>query len=80
MIGITISGKAYAAVAAMLPAGFAVEQEVAADGEYRVECGCHVSQSKLSSLGVSQARPLAPSFCDWSSAALTPPSFSKGRA
>ncbi len=36
MIGITISGKAYSAIAATLPASFAMEQEMAPDGEYRV--------------------------------------------
>jgi hypothetical protein len=35
VIGITISGRAYAAIAATLPAGTA-EQEIAPDGEYRV--------------------------------------------
>jgi hypothetical protein len=36
MIAISISGKAYAAIAATLPAGHAVEQEIAPDREYRV--------------------------------------------
>ena len=36
MIGITISGRAYAAIAATLPAGSAAEQEIAPDGEYLV--------------------------------------------
>jgi hypothetical protein len=36
MIGISISGKAYAAIAATLPAGSAAEQEIAPDREYRV--------------------------------------------
>lgn len=36
MIGITISGRAYAAIAATLPARSAVEREIAPDGEYYV--------------------------------------------
>jgi hypothetical protein len=36
MIGITISGKAYAAIASTLPAGSALQGELAPDGEYRV--------------------------------------------
>ena len=36
MIGITISGKAYAAIAATLPAGSAPEQGIAPGGEYHV--------------------------------------------
>jgi hypothetical protein len=36
MIGITISGKAYAAIAPTLPAGSGAEQEIAPDCEYRV--------------------------------------------
>jgi hypothetical protein len=36
MIGITISGKAYAAIAPTLPAGSAAEQEIAPDCEYLV--------------------------------------------
>ena len=36
MMGITISGRAYAAIAATLPAGSAAEQEIAPDGEYLV--------------------------------------------
>jgi hypothetical protein len=36
MIGITISGKAYAAIAATLPAGSAAGPGVAPDGEYLV--------------------------------------------
>lgn len=36
MIGITISGRAYTAIAATLPALFAAEPEIAPDGEYRV--------------------------------------------
>jgi hypothetical protein len=36
MIGITISGKAYAALAAALPAGSTVGGELAPDGEYRL--------------------------------------------
>src|SRR6185437_1690659 len=36
MIGITISGKAYAAIADTLPARSAVEKEMAPDGEYYV--------------------------------------------
>jgi hypothetical protein len=36
MIGITLSGKAYAAIAATLPAGSASEQEIAPDSEYLV--------------------------------------------
>jgi hypothetical protein len=36
MIGITISGKAYSAIATTLRASYAVEREIAPDGEYRV--------------------------------------------
>jgi hypothetical protein len=36
MIGITISGRAYAAIAATLPAASAAEKEIASDGEYLV--------------------------------------------
>lgn len=35
MIGITISGKAYATIAAALPAG-SIERGIVPDGEYRV--------------------------------------------
>jgi hypothetical protein len=34
VIGITISGMAYAAIAATLPAGSAAEQEIVPDREY----------------------------------------------
>jgi hypothetical protein len=36
MIGITISGKAYSAIASTLRASSALEREIAPDGEYRV--------------------------------------------
>jgi hypothetical protein len=36
MIGITISSKAYAAIAATLPASSPREGEIASDGEYRL--------------------------------------------
>jgi hypothetical protein len=36
MIGITISARAYAAIAATLSASSAIELEIAPDGEYRV--------------------------------------------
>jgi hypothetical protein len=36
MIGITISGRAYEAIAPMLPAGYFAEQEIAPDREYRI--------------------------------------------
>jgi hypothetical protein len=36
MIGITISGKAYSAIAATLRAGAALEREIVPEGEYRV--------------------------------------------
>jgi len=36
MIGITISGRAYAAIAATLPAGSVAKQEISPDGEYLV--------------------------------------------
>jgi hypothetical protein len=36
MIGITISGKAYAAIAPTLPPGSTVDGEAASDGEYRI--------------------------------------------
>jgi hypothetical protein len=36
MIGITVSGKAYAAIASALPVGGVVDHEVAPDCEYRV--------------------------------------------
>lgn len=38
MIGITISGKAYAAIAIapMLPAGYFPEQEITSDREYKI--------------------------------------------
>jgi hypothetical protein len=36
MIGITISGKAYAAIAPMLPPGSVAEKEIAPDSEYRI--------------------------------------------
>jgi hypothetical protein len=35
-IGITVSGKAYAAIAAALPAGSTVADELVPDGEYQV--------------------------------------------
>jgi len=34
MIGITVTGKAYSAIASTLPAGSSVEGELAPDGEY----------------------------------------------
>jgi hypothetical protein len=36
MIGITILGRAYAAIATTLPPSSAIEQEIAPNGEYRV--------------------------------------------
>ena len=36
MIGITVSGKAYAALVAALTVGSTIEGEVAPDGEYRL--------------------------------------------
>jgi hypothetical protein len=36
MIGITITGRAYAAIAAIVPAASVAEQDVAPDGEYRL--------------------------------------------
>jgi len=36
MIGITISGKAYAAIATTLPVGSAAERETVSNGEYLV--------------------------------------------
>jgi hypothetical protein len=36
MIGVTVTGRAYAAVASTLPTGSTVEGEVVPDGEYRL--------------------------------------------
>jgi hypothetical protein len=46
MIGITISGKAYSAIAATLRAGAAVEREIVPDGEYRVWMS-HIAVERL---------------------------------
>jgi hypothetical protein len=56
MIGITISGRAYTAIAATLPALFAVEPEIAPDGENRVWLPRIVVERLRARRG--QARPL----------------------
>jgi hypothetical protein len=65
MIAIIISGKAYAAMAGILPAGSTVERELAPGGEYRVWLPVDVV-NRLRALHAPK-RHLAMSFCAWHS-------------